>query len=111
MDSPFTPSDFEPYHNLGCAIVRQAVEDYCNNELSYNSLEKFLRKTEWVKCLRLDIDKVLELAERRYDAEEENRRQCKEPDKYKVHLSTDHKVQRKYKGRKYKKKNRKGEGD
>jgi len=86
MDSLLHPSDFEPYHRLGCAIVRQAVEDYCNNEMSHDALVEFLTETLWVKCLRLDVDRVIELAERRYNAEEEKRKKCKEPKKYKVHI-------------------------
>lgn len=96
-DSPFSATEYEPYHALGCAIIQQAVEDYCNNELSYDALESFLRGTLWVKCLDIDVERVLELAERRYDAEEEIRSKLKEPKKHKVRLAQKGRVDRKYK--------------
>lgn len=65
------------YKELACAIIEQAVEDYYYHNMPYYRLEKFLRNTEWVSCLNLDIDALLEVARKRKEelerAKEEKR--------------------------------------
>lgn len=65
------------YRELACAIIEQAVDDYYYHNMPYYRLEKFLRNTEWVSCLDLDIDALLEVARKRKEeldnAKEEKR--------------------------------------
>ena len=56
---------FLRYRELACAIIEQAVDDYYYHNMPYYRLEKFLRNTDWVSCMNLDIDALLEVARKR----------------------------------------------
>lgn len=70
----FSTEDFRPYHELGCAVIRQAVQDCVDGILPYGSLRNFLKDTTWVQCLNVDTDKVLEITERRLYEKEKRRK-------------------------------------